>query len=186
MSITTNNLKNGMCISHKGKRWTVVEFQHVKPGKGAAFVRTKLKDIESGRVVEETFRASEKIEAVRMESRRMQYLYTDGESFHFMDTDTYEQVALDAGFVGDASKWLKENDVASVMTADGQMLGVEPPMFVDLEVTETEPGVKGNTVQGGSKLATLGTGAVVQVPLFVEVGDVLKIDTRDGSYITRI
>ncbi|GAB4273483.1 MAG: elongation factor P [Coriobacteriia bacterium] len=186
MAVSTNNLKNGMCIMHKGKRWIVVEFQHVKPGKGAAFVRTKLKEVETGRVVEETFRAGEKVEDVRMESRKMQYLYNDGESFHFMDTDTYEQVALDSDFVGDAARWLKENDIASVLVADGQMLGVEPPMFVELEVTETEPGVKGDTVQGGNKPATLETGAVVQVPLFVETGDVLKIDTRDGSYITRI
>lgn len=186
MATTTNNLRNGMCISHKGKRWMVVEFQHVKPGKGAAFVRTKLKDIESGRVVEETFRAGEKIEDVRMETRKMQYLYSDGEALHFMDTDTYEQVALAADFVGEGAKWLKENDVAGVLTADGQILGVEPPMFVELEVTETEPGVKGDTVQGGSKPATLETGAVVQVPLFVEIGDTLKIDTRDGSYITRV
>ena len=186
MAVSTNNLKNGMCVSHKGKRWMVVEFQHVKPGKGAAFVRTKLKDIESGRVVEETFRAGEKLDAVHMETRRMQYLYSDGESFHFMDSETYEQVALEAGFVGDAAEWLKENDTATVLTADGQMLGVEAPMFVELEVTETEPGVKGDTVQGGNKPATTETGAVVQVPLFVEIGDVLKIDTRDGSYITRV
>jgi elongation factor P len=186
MAVTTNNLKNGMCISHRGKRWSVVEFQHVKPGKGAAFVRTKLKDVETGKVVDETFRAGEKIEDVRMESRRMQYLYNDGETYHFMDTDTFEQVGLDKGFVGDAAQWLKENDVATVMTADGQMLGVEAPMFVELEVTETEPGVKGDTVQGGNKPATLETGAVVQVPLFVEIGDVLKVDTRDGSYITRV
>lgn len=186
VAVSTNNLKNGMCVLHKGKRWIVTEFQHVKPGKGAAFVRTKLKDVESGRVIEETFRAGEKLDDVRMETRKMQYLYNDGEAFHFMDQDTYEQVALDADFVGDASRWMKENDTATVLTADGQMLGVEPPMFVELEVVETEPGVKGDTVQGGSKPATLETGAVVQVPLFVEQGDMLKIDTRDGSYITRV
>ena len=186
MTISTNNLKNGMCIAHKGKRWVVVEFQHVKPGKGAAFVRTKLKDVETGRVIEETFRAGEKLEDVRMESRKMQYLYADGESFHFMDTDTYEQVALDADFVGDASTWLKENDIATVLVADGQMLGVEAPMFVELEVIETEPGIKGDTVQGGNKPATLETGAVIPVPLFIEVGDIVKVDTRDSSYITRV
>jgi elongation factor P len=186
MAVSTNNLKNGMCIAHKGKRWIVTEFQHVKPGKGAAFVRTKLKDIETGKVLEETFRAGEKLEDVHMETRRMQYLYNDGEQYHFMDTDTYEQIALQKDFVGDAAPWLKENDVANVLTADGQMLGVEAPMFVELEVTETEPGVKGDTVQGGSKSAKLETGAVVQVPLFVDTGDVLKVDTRDGSYITRV
>jgi len=186
VTITTNNLKNGMAISHRGKLWIVQEFQHVKPGKGAAFVRTKLKEVKSGRVVEETFRAGEKLEAVRMETKRMEYLYTDGESYHFMDTDTYDQVEIPADFVGDAAKWLKENDVAQIQYAADDMLGIESPMFVELEVTETEPGVKGDTVQGGTKLATLETGAVVQVPLFVELGDVLKVDTRDGSYITRV
>ncbi len=186
MAVTTNNLKNGMAIRHKGKLWVVSEFQHVKPGKGAAFVRTKLKEVESGRVVEETFRAGEKLEDVRMETKRMQYLYNDGQAYHFMDTVSYEQVGLDKDFVGEAAQWLKENDVAEIQVADGDMIGVEPPMFVELEVTETEPGVKGDTVQGGSKAAVLETGATVQVPLFVEIGDVLKVDTRDGSYITRV
>jgi elongation factor P len=175
-----------MCIVHEGKRWVIVEFQHVKPGKGGAFVRTKLKELQSGRVVDYTFRAGEKFDDVRIETKKMQYLYSDGSAFHFMDTSSYEQVELDAGFVGDAAKWLKESDEVDVMTADGEYMGVEAPMFVELEVTETDPGFKGDTVQGGTKPATLETGAVIQVPMFVNTGDRLKIDTRDGRYITRV
>jgi elongation factor P len=186
MAVSTNNLKNGMCIMYDGKMWIVVEFQHVKPGKGGAFVRTKLKELKTGRVVDITFRAGEKLEDVRIETKRMQYLYNDGVSFHFMDADSYEQFELGADFVGDVAQWLSENDEVQVMYAGGEMMGVEPPMFVELEVTETEPGFKGDTVQGGTKAATLSTGAVVQVPMFVEIGDRLKIDTRDGRYITRM
>jgi elongation factor P len=186
MAITTSNFKNGMAIIYDGKMWTIVEFQHVKPGKGGAFVRTKLKEIKTGRVVDITFRAGEKMEDVRVETKRMQYLYNDGASFHFMDTDSYEQVELQAGFIGDKAQWLKENDEIEVLVAGGEMIGVEPPMFVELEVTETDPGFKGDTVQGGTKAATLETGAVVQVPMFVESGDILKIDTRDGRYVTRV
>ncbi|MDZ4169127.1 MAG: elongation factor P [Coriobacteriia bacterium] len=186
MSVTTANFKNGMCIIHEGKRWVIVEFQHVKPGKGGAFVRTKLKELESGRVVDYTFRAGEKFEDVRIETKKMQYLYSDGSTFHFMDNTSYEQVELDSDFVGEASKWLKENEEVEIMTADGDYMGVEPPMFVELEVTETDPGFKGDTVQGGTKPATLETGAVVQVPMFVNAGERIKVDTRDGRYITRV
>lgn len=184
--VTTANFKNGMCIVHEGKRWVIVEFQHVKPGKGGAFVRTKLKELQSGRVVDYTFRAGEKFDDVRIETKKMQYLYTDGSAYHFMDTGSYEQVELDADFVGEAAKWLRESDEVEIQTADGEYMGVEPPMFVELEVTETDPGFKGDTVQGGTKLATMETGAVVQVPMFVNTGDRLKIDTRDGRYITRV
>jgi elongation factor P len=186
MSVTTNNLKNGMCIMYDSKMWIIVEFQHVKPGKGGAFVRTKLKELKSGRVVDVTFRAGEKLEDVRVETKRMQYLYNDGAAFHFMDADSYEQFELAGEFIGDAAQWLSENDDVQIMYAGGEMMGVEPPMFVELEVTETEPGFKGDTVQGGTKSATLSTGAVVQVPMFVEIGDRLKVDTRDGRYITRV
>jgi elongation factor P len=186
MAVTTSNFKNGMCIIYDQKRWIIVEFQHVKPGKGGAFVRTKLKELTTGRVVDVTFRAGEKVEDVRVETKRMQYLYKDGNTFYFMDSGTYEQIELDAGFVGDAAKWLLENDEVEVVTADGDYIGVEPPMFVELAVVETEPGFKGDTVQGGTKPATLETGAVVQVPMFVESGDRLKIDTRDGRYVTRV
>lgn len=186
MAITTANFKNGMCIMHDGKRWVIIEFQHVKPGKGAAFVRTKLKELESGRVVEYTFRAGEKFDDVRVENKTMQYLYNDGGTYYFMDTTSYDQIELDGDFVGDARQWLQENDEVQVLTADGDYIGVEPPMFVELEVTETEPGFKGDTVQGGGKPATLETGAVVQVPMFVKIGDKLKIDTREGIYVTRV
>ncbi|MDZ4063801.1 MAG: elongation factor P [Coriobacteriia bacterium] len=186
MAVSTNSFKNGMCILYNDKMWIIAEFQHVKPGKGGAFVRTKLKELKTGRVVDVTFRAGEKVEDVRVETKRMQYLYGDGSSFHFMDSASYEQVELDAGFVGDTAKWLKENDDVEVLIAGGEMMGVEPPMFVELEVVETDPGFKGDTVQGGTKAATLETGAVIQVPMFVNNGDKLKVDTRDGSYITRV
>jgi elongation factor P len=186
MSVSTNNLKNGMAISYDGKTWVIVEFQHVKPGKGGAFVRTKLKELRSGRVVDITFRGGEKLEDVRLENKNLQYLYNDGIGYHFMDTDTYEQFELSAEFVGEAAKWLKENEVATVLSADGEMMGVEPPMFVDLEITETDPGFKGDTVQGGTKPATLETGAVVSVPMFLNTGDRIRVDTRDAKYVTRV
>jgi len=186
MAVSTNQFKTGMCISYNDKMWLIVEFQHVKPGKGGAFVRTKLKELKTGRVVDVTFRAGEKVDDVRVETKHLQYLYTDGAAFHFMDTSSYEQFEIGADFVGDTAKWLKENDEVAVVYAGGEMIGVEPPMFVELTVTDTDPGFKGDTVQGGTKAATLETGAVVQVPMFVETGDTLKIDTRDGSYITRV
>jgi elongation factor P len=186
MSVSTNNLKNGMAISYDNKTWVIVEFQHVKPGKGGAFVRTKLKEIKSGRVVDITFRGGEKLEDVRLETKNLQYLYNDSATYHFMDTDTYEQSELTADFVGEASKWLKENDVATVLIAGGEMIGVEPPMFVELEVTEVDPGFKGDTVQGGTKPAKLETGAVVPVPMFINTGDKIRVDTRDGKYVTRV
>jgi elongation factor P len=186
MTVSTNQFKTGMCIVYNDKMWIIADFQHVKPGKGGAFVRTKLKELKTGRVVDITFRAGEKMEDVRVENKQLQYLYSDGAAFHFMDTGSYEQFEISAEFVGDASKWLKENDEVQVMYAGDEMIGVEPPMFVELKVTETDPGFKGDTVQGGTKLATLETGAVVTVPMFVETGETLKIDTRDGSYITRV
>jgi elongation factor P len=186
MAVTTNNFKNGMCIMYDNKMWIIVDFQHVKPGKGGAFVRTKLKELKSGRVVDITFRAGEKLDDVRVETKHMQYLYNDGSAFHFMDTVSYEQIELGADFVGDTAKWLKENDEVDLIVAGGDYIGVEPPMFVELEVTETDPGFKGDTVQGGTKPATLETGAVVQLPMFINVGERVKIDTRDGRYITRV
>lgn len=186
MAVTTANFKTGMCIMHDGKRWVIIDFQHVKPGKGAAFVRTKLKELESGRVVEYTFRAGEKFDDVRVENKTMQFLYMADGVYNFMDTSTYEQIELDADFVGDVRKWLLENEEVQILTADGDYIGVEAPMFVELTVTETEPGFKGDTVQGGGKPATLETGAVISVPMFVNIGDKLKIDTRDGRYITRV
>jgi len=186
MAISTADFKTGMAIMYEGKRWVIINFQHVKPGKGGAFVRTKLKELESGRVVEYTFRSGEKFDDVRVERKAMQYLYNDGELFYFMDNNTYEQVPLDKDFVGEAAKWLLENDNVEVMTADGDYIGVDPPMFIEVEVAQTEPGFKGDTVSGGGKPATLETGAVVTVPMFINVGDKVKIDTRDGRYVTRV
>ncbi len=184
--ISTADFKNGMCIEHNGKLCTIVEFQHVKPGKGSAFVRTKLKDIKTGRVVDYTFNSGLKFENVRLEAKKMQYLYNDGADYYFMDNDTYEQSSLPAETVGDAAKWLKENDDASLLYAGDELISIEPPMFVELEVTNTEPGFKGNTVQDTLKPATLETGVEVQVPTFVEIGDVLQMDTRDGRFVKRV
>ena len=186
MAISTADFKNGMCIEYNGKLWTIVEFQHVKPGKGGAFVRTKLRDVRTGRIVDNTFNAGTKFDSVRMETRKMQYLYNDGADFNFMDNNTYEQEALSADVVGDVAKWLKENDEVSLQYAGDELIGIEPMMFVELEVAETEPGFKGDTVQGSTKPATLETGAVVNVPMYVEIGDVLQIDTRDGRFVKRV
>jgi elongation factor P len=186
VAISTADFKNGKCILIDGKPCIIIEFQHVKPGKGGAFVRTKIRDVRTGRVNDLTFRSGEKFDEVRLDTKEMQYLYQDGDEYNFMDTSDYNQIALTAAVVGDAAKWLKENDLASLQYAGEELIGVEPPMFVELEVTETEPGFKGDTVQGGTKPATLETGAVVQVPMFINNGDVLKIDTRDGRYITRV
>ena len=186
MAISTADFKNGMCIEYNGKLWTIVEFQHVKPGEGGAFVRTKLRDVRTGRIVDNTFNAGTKFDSVRMETRKMQYLYNDGADFNFMDNNTYEQEALSADVVGDVAKWLKENDEVSLQYAGDELIGIEPMMFVELAVSETEPGFKGDTVQGSTKPATLETGAVVNVPMYVEIGDVLQIDTRDGRFVKRV
>ena len=186
MAISTADFKNGMCIEYNNKLWTIVEFQHVKPGKGGAFVRTKLRDVKTGRIVDNTFNAGTKFDSVRMETRKMQYLYNDGTDYNFMDNTTYEQLALGADIVGDVSKWLKENDEVTLQYAGDELIGIEPMMFVELEVTETEPGFKGDTVQGSTKPATLETGATVNVPMYVEIGDVLQIDTRDGRFVKRV
>ena len=178
-TVSTADFKNGMCIVNNGKMCTIVEFQHVKPGKGGAFVRTKLKDIKSGRVVDYTFNSGTKFDSVRLETSKLQYLYNDGEDYYFMDNDTYEQQAIPASTVGAASQWLKENDEASLLYAGDELISIEPPMFVELEVTHTEPGFKGDT-------ATLETGVELQVPTFIEIGDVLQIDTRDGRFIKRV
>ena len=186
MAISTADFKNGMCIDYNNKLWTIVEFQHVKPGKGGAFVRTKLKDIRSGRVVDYTFNAGTKFETVRLETKKLQYLYNDGADYYFMDTTSYEQTAVSVENVGAAAKWLKENDEASLMYAGTELISVEPQMFVELEVTHTEPGFKGDTATNTTKPATLETGVELQVPTFVEIGDVLQVDTRDGRVIKRV
>ncbi len=186
MAISTADFKNGMCIEYNGKLCTIVEFQHVKPGKGGAFVRTKLRDIKTGRVVDYTFNAGTKFESVRLETKTMQYLYNDGADYYFMDTSTYDQMSIPADVVGEQSQWLKENDEATLLYAGDELISIEPQMFVELEVTETDPGFKGDTVQGGTKPATLETGATVQVPMYINPGEVLQIDTRDGRFIKRV
>ncbi len=185
-TVSTADFRNGMCIINNGKMCTIVEFQHVKPGKGGAFVRTKLKDVKTGRVVDYTFNSGTKFDSVRMETSKLQYLYNDGEDYYFMDNDTYEQQAIAADVVGDAAQWLKENDEASLLYAGDELISIEPQMFVELEVTETDPGFKGDTVQSTTKPATLQTGVTIQVPTFIEIGDVLQIDTRDGRFVKRV
>ncbi len=186
MAISTAEFRNGMCIEYNNKLWVILEFQHVKPGKGGAFVRTKLRDIRTGRVVEHTFNAGTKFESLRLEKKKMQYLYNDGMDFYFMDTTSYEQISIPSDIVGDVAQWLKESDEVTLLYAGEELIGIEPEMFVELEVTETEPGFKGDTVQGSTKPATLETGAVVQVPMFINPGEILRIDTRDGRYVTRV
>jgi elongation factor P len=184
--ISTNQFRNGSAIRVDGKRFTILFFQHVKPGKGGAFVRTRLRNIDSGAVVEKTFRAGEKLEGVSTHSRPMTYLYRDGDLLHFMDADTYDQVAVPAEVIGEAAGYVVEGGTVSVLSADGEVVSVEPPAHVDLEVTQTDPGLKGDTAQGGSKPATLETGVVVQVPLFVNTGDRVRVDTRSNEYLTRV
>ena len=169
-----------------GKVCQVVEFQHVKPGKGAAFVRTKLRDIINGGVTETTFRPTDRYPQAHIEKSDMQYLYADGDMFHFMNVEDYEQIALSAEEVGDALKFVKENDMVKMLSYQGKVFSVEPPMFAELEITETEPGFKGDTATGASKPATVETGAMVMVPLFVERGDKIQIDTRSGEYLKRV
>ena len=183
MAISTADFRNGMCIEYNNKLCTIVEFQHVKPGKGGAFVRTKLRDIKTGRVVDYTFNAGTKFDSVRLETKKMQFLYSDGTDFNFMDMSSFEQLSIPAETVGSAANWLKENDEATLMYAGDELISIEPPMFVELEVTETEPGFKGDTA---TKPATLETGVTIQVPTFVEIGDVLQIDSRDGRFVKRV
>ena len=184
--IMAGDFRKGVTVEIDGQVWSVVDFQHVKPGKGAAFVRTRLKNVMTGAVLERTFSPTDKYPTAHIETKEMQYLYNDGSDFYFMDPVSFDQISLPADHVGDTAQWLKENDTATLEYADGELLGVEPKMFVELEVTETEPGFKGDTVQGSTKPATLETGAEVKVPMFVEVGDVLQIDTRDGRFIKRM
>jgi elongation factor P len=183
---TTNDLKNGMTLDLDGVLWNVVEFQHVKPGKGGAFVRSKLKNVLTGQVVERTFNAGVKIDTATVDKREMTYLYADGSDFVFMDTDTYDQIHVPASAVGEAKDYLLENTNATVAMHDGNVLYVELPASVELTITYTEPGVQGDRSTGGTKPATLETGVTVQVPLFVTQGEKIKVDTRDGRYIGRV
>lgn len=183
--VTAGDFKNGLTIEYDGGVFQIVEFQHVKPGKGAAFVRTKLRNIKSGGIVEKTFRPTEKVENAVIERNDMQYLYSDGDFYHFMDVSTYDQIALTEGQIGDSLKFVKENEMVKICSHKGEVFSVEPPLNVVLEVTETEPGVKGDTATGATKPCTVETGATVLVPLFVNIGDHIKIDTRTGEYLSR-
>ena len=184
--ISAGDFKNGVTLEYNGNIFQIIDFQHVKPGKGAAFVRTKLKNIISGGVIETSFRPTEKFPKAHIERKDMQYLYSDGELFHFMDVETYDQIALNEDAIGDSLKFVKENEEVTVMFYQGNAFSIEPPLTVELLITASEPGVKGNTATGATKPATLETGAVVQVPLFVEQGEVIKVDTRTGEYLSRV
>ena len=184
--ISADDFKNGVTLEYNGNIFQIIDFQHVKPGKGAAFVRTKLKNIISGGVIETSFRPTEKFPKAHIERKDMQYLYSDGELYHFMDVETYDQIALNEDAIGDSLKFVKENEMVKICSHKGNVFAVEPPLFVELAIIDTEPGFKGDTAQGATKPATVETGAVVYVPLFVEMGDVLKIDTRTGEYLSRV
>ena len=184
--ISAGDFRNGITIELDGNIFQIIEFQHVKPGKGAAFVRTKLKNVVSGGVIERTFRPTEKCPQARIDRKDMQYLYSDGDLFYFMDVETYDQIALNDETVGDALKFVKENDLCKVCSHNGSVFAIEPPLFVELVITDTEPGFKGDTATGATKPATVETGATVAVPLFVEIGNKIKIDTRTGEYLSRV
>lgn len=184
--VSAGDFRNGITVEMEGNVYQIIEFQHVKPGKGAAFVRTKLKNIINGGVVEKSFRPTEKLPQARIDRKDMQYLYSDGDLFNFMDTETYDQIALNAEAVGDALKFVKENEMVKICSYNGNVFAIEPPLFVELEITDTEPGFKGDTATGATKPAIVETGAKVMVPLFVENGEKIKIDTRTGEYLSRV
>ena len=184
--ISTTEFRNGETILLDGQLWSIVEFQHVKPGKGGAFVRTKLRRLRDSSVIERTFRSGEKFEEAYIEKRTLQYLYRTADTFHLMDTKTYEEVQVSAEAIGTAAGFLKENMELEGQFHDHQLIGIQPPMFVDVEIQSTEPGIRGDTSKAGMKPATLETGATIQVPLFVETGDRIRVDTRTGSYVSRV
>lgn len=184
--ISAGDFRNGITIELEGNIYQIIEFQHVKPGKGAAFVRTKLKNVISGGIIEKTFRPTEKFPQARIERVDMQYLYNDGDLYNFMNNETYDQIAIAQDTVGDSLKFVKENETVKVCSYNGNVFAIEAPLFVELEITDTEPGFAGNTAQGATKPAVVETGATVYVPLFVNQGDVIKIDTRTGEYLSRV
>ena len=184
--VSAGDFRNGVTLEMDGNIYQIIEFQHVKPGKGAAFVRTKLKNIINGGVVEKTFRPTEKFPTARIDRVEMQYLYNDGDLYYFMNTENYDQIALNNETIGDALKFVKENEEVTVSFYQGNAFAIEPPITVELVITESEPGVKGNTATGATKPAIVETGAQVMVPLFVDTGDKLKIDTRTGEYLSRV
>ena len=184
--ISAGDFRNGLTLEIDNAVYQVIEFQHVKPGKGAAFVRTRLRNIKDGGVTEKTFRPTERYPQAHIERSEMQYLYSDGELYHFMNNETYDQIALNEEAIGDALKFVKENDMVKMLSHQGQVFAIEPPLFVELVITETEPGFKGDTAQGATKPAIVETGATVYVPLFVNQGDKISIDTRTGDYTKRV
>ena len=184
--ITASDFRNGVTFEFEGNVFQVVEFLHVKPGKGAAFVRTKLKNVMTGGVVEKTFRPTEKVEQARIEKKNMEYSYNDGDLYYFMDPETFDMVPIGKDQVGDSLKFVKENMVCMILSYKGNVFGIEPPTFVELAISETEPGFAGNTATGATKPATLETGAVIQVPLFVDGSDIIRVDTRTGEYMERV
>ncbi len=184
--ISTTEFKSGLAIVMDGNLWQIVDFQHVKPGKGGAFVRTKLRRLRDANVIERTFRAGEKFQEAFLEKRNLQYMYRTTDTFHLMDSKTYEEVSVPAELLGTGAGFLKENMELEAQFHDGQMIGIAPPMFVDVRVESTEPGIRGDTSKGGMKPATLETGATIQVPLFIDTGDMLRVDTRTGSYVSRV
>ena len=184
--VSTSEFRNGLVIRFEGELYTMVEFQHVKPGKGGAFVRTRLKNVKTGRVLDRTFRSGEKVEDIRLEKRTAQFLYKGDGEFIFMDTTTYDQISVSDKVVGGAAKFIKEGMEVEILFHGKEPIGVDVPIFVELKVVKADPGVKGDTASGGSKPATLETGAVIQVPLFLEEGEIVKVDTRTGSYVERV
>ena len=184
--VVAGDFQNGITIEYENNIWQVIEFQHVKPGKGSPFVRTKLKNIKSGGVIEKSFRPTEKFPQAHIERKDYQYLYADGDLYNFMDVETYDQIALSKDNVGDSLKFVKENEMVKLVSHAGEVFAIEPPLFVELVITESEPGVKGDTATGATKPAVVETGATVMVPLFVNQGDTIKIDTRTGEYLSRV
>ena len=183
--VSAGDFRNGITFEMEGGVWQIIEFQHVKPGKGAAFVRTKIRNVIAGSVVEKTFSPTDKFPTAHIDRREMEYLYNDGDLYYFMDPESYEQVPVSAADLSDNFKFVKENMVCRILSYKGNVFGVEPPTFVNLEVTKTEPGFKGDTATGTTKPATLETGATIKVPLFIDIGTVIRIDTRTGEYISR-
>ncbi|BBF41901.1 translation elongation factor P [Lachnospiraceae bacterium KM106-2] len=184
--VSAGDFRNGLTVEIEGNVYQIIEFQHVKPGKGAAFVRTKIKNIKSGGVVEKTFRPTEKFPQAHIDKSDKQYLYSDGDLYHFMDVETFDQFALAEDQIGDSLKFVKENDMVKMLSHNGEVFAIEPPMFAELVIVETEPGFKGDTATGATKPAVVETGATVYVPLFVEQGDKIQIDTRTGDYLKRV
>ena len=186
MAVDTSQFRNGLKVEIDGEPFVMIFFQHVKPGKGGAFVRTKIKNLRTGRVLEKTFRSGEKVQEADIDERKMQYLYQDGESLVFMDNDTYDQLSLSLEQVGDSRKFLKENTDVQIVLYKGDAISIELPAFIQAQITETDPGLKGDTASGATKPATLETGAVVQVPLFIKEGETVRVDTRTGEYVERV